>query len=175
MCLASHADRPDMFSMEELATLGGGSPSDEGGASPSLQELIELGGPGATPEPCDDIVPEEDAQASHLMELAQLGEAPCRKFKNRSWEHAQHARSAKKFKGAEDRAERAEGARKRMSKSLVLLSHMYPRFKALLRKTCPDELSGATAKAMAMSLIAFAPSIRGKDDRRFSRTEAWLP
>ena len=75
-----------MFSMEELAAIGGGSPSDdEGGASPSLQELIELADPGATPEPWDDIVPEEDAQASELMELIQLGEPPCRIFKNRSW------------------------------------------------------------------------------------------
>ena len=79
------------------------------------------------------------------------------------------------LKAAEDKAEKAEGACKRMSKSMALVSHMYPRFKALLRKTCPDELSGSTAKAMTMSLIAFAPSIKGNDDRRFSRTEAWLP
>ena len=71
-----------MFSIEELVAIGGGSPSDdEGGASPSLQELVELGDPGATPEPWDDIVPEEDAQVSDLMELAQLGEPPRRKFK----------------------------------------------------------------------------------------------
>ena len=158
---------PAMFSMEELVALGGGSPSDEGGASPSLQELIELGDPGATPEPWDDIVPQEDAQASDLMELVQLGEPPCRKFKNRSWEHAQHAVSGKKLKAAEDRATMAEAACKRMGKSLALVQHLYPRFKALLRKTCPDDLSGSTAKAMAMSLIAFAPSIKGKDDRRF--------
>ena len=109
------------------------------------------------------------------MELAQLGEPPSRKFKRSSWELAKHARTSKKVKAAEKRAERAEDACKRMSKSMVLVSHMYPGFKALLRKTCPDELSGSTAKAMAMSLIAFAPSIKGKDDRRFSRTEAWLP
>ena len=176
LCLASHADRPAMFSMEELVALGGGSPSDEGGASPSWHELIELGDPGATPEPCDDIVPEEGARVSDLMELVQLGEPPCHKFKHRSWELVKHATSGKKLKAAEDRAERAEAACKRMGKYMELVQHLYPRFKALLRKTCPDGLSGSTAKATAMSLIAFAPSIKGKDDRRFfSRTEAWLP
>ena len=156
-----------MFSMEELVALGGGSPSDEGGASPSLQELIELGDPGATPEPCDDIAPEEDAQASDLMELVQLGEPTCHKFKHRSWELIKHAAAGKKLKAAVDRAEKAEGACKRIGKSMALVQHLYPRFKALLRKTCPDDLSGSTAKAMAMSLIAFAPSIKGKGDRRF--------
>ena len=157
-----------MLSMEELVAIGGGSPSDdEGGASPSLQELVELGDPGATPEPCDDIVPEEDAQVSELMKLAELGAPPRGKWKNRSWEHSSHARSGKKLKAASARAERAEATCKSLSKSMAVVSHMYPDFKALVRKTCPDgEFSGPTAKAMAMSLIAFAPSIKGKDNRR---------
>ena len=156
--------------------MGEGSSSDEGGASPSLQELIELGDPSATPEPWDDIVPQEDAQASDLMELVQLGEPPRRKFKNRSWEHAQHAVSGKKLKAAEDRATMAEAACKRMGKSLALVQHLYPRFKALLRKACPKRALWLHSQGHG----DVADSVRAIHQGQgrsflFSRTEAWLP
>ena len=73
-----------------------------------LQEILDVGGPGVSPEadpPGSPARPGCSALAD-IVEIA-LAEPPLKKFQNRSWEHAHHTRKCREIAMVEARAARS--------------------------------------------------------------------
>ena len=112
----------DMSDIEDLVAFVNDVGEEErtgSGDSPDLVDMIELGDPGATPEPDSDV--DEAHNSVDLLSIVAWGVAPKAKYKSRSWELCAHARDSKRAKRAEARAEHQEAVGKRISTALAPL------------------------------------------------------
>ena len=126
-------------------------------SSPLDEDL--LGGDAAQAQ--GDIAPVGDPELDQLALLADLGEAPTRKFNNRSWEHTKHARSAKKIKGLEADKAKLESSSTAMASTLVATAgHLAPGA-AKLAASLLDEADLSEARVVNVTRLAFSATIKG--------------
>ena len=169
-----------MSELDGLLDLMGVSPSNADASSEAdLQEIVDLMGPGVSPEadpPGSPASPGCSALAE-IVDMA-LAKPPPKKFTNRSWEHAQHARKCRHDQIVEARRAARSPERKDLALQLVART-MYrriPGLQTLLRQLGGKTVNFAdpTTRALAMTHAAFSPSVKGDQHVRRDQAVAFL-
>ena len=127
-----------MSDLEDLIAIAGASPGDASAPSEDdLLELVDAGDLGAPPIPLS-LGASPSPERADLAELVEMvsAEPPPKKYKNRSWEHAKHARDMRKVRQAESLVLRQEERRAEGLEVLSKLLYSTPGAQSMLYKLC---------------------------------------
>ena len=110
-----------MSDVEELVALTGtaAAAAEPNSSEDEAAALVAMGGMGGTPNPSGA---QDDSDTEDVLGIVAAATAK-RKYVNRSWEHASHARSGKKLKAVQQQCHQLEQRQRAMARALSCAAH----------------------------------------------------
>ena len=164
-----------MSELAEICAIMGVSPGDVDEASTGdLQQIIDdMEDPGAAPIPESPASPGCSALAE-IVEMV-LAEPSPKKYEHRSWETAKNSRKDLHIQQLQKRVDRLPGRDDQVLDVVVKTMYRIPGVKAALRQLGSKEVdySDPAIRAWAVSLAAFAPTVKGHYQQRRAQAVAF--